>query len=84
VFKSFARLSDSVACSPLTSAQSASESCGTASDSMLATVENECVYAHYIKREDKDAACVERNMEAALPAGLEFQVEPPEHTLCSV
>jgi tRNA U34 5-carboxymethylaminomethyl modifying enzyme MnmG/GidA len=58
----------------LTAIQTAAESCGSADEALLATVENECVYENYIKREDKDAVQVHRNMEAALPEGFEYQV----------
>ena len=58
----------------MTLIQAAAESCGAADEALLATVENECVYENYIKREDKDAVQVHRNMEAALPEGFEYQV----------
>ncbi len=41
---------------------------------MIATVENDCVYANYVTREDKDAASVLRNMDATLSEDLEYQV----------
>lgn len=61
-------------CIRMTAIQAAAESCGAADEALLATVENECVYENYIKREDKDAVQVHRNMEAALPEGFEYQV----------
>jgi tRNA U34 5-carboxymethylaminomethyl modifying enzyme MnmG/GidA len=32
------------------------------------------MYTNYIKREDKDAACLHSNIDAALPEGFEYQV----------
>jgi tRNA U34 5-carboxymethylaminomethyl modifying enzyme MnmG/GidA len=60
---------------PLTlTTQAAAESCGAADTAMLATVENECVYTNYVKREDKEAAGLLRNMDAVLPKDFEYQV----------
>ncbi len=61
-------------CARLTAVQAAAESCGAADKALLVSLENECVYENYIKREDKDAVQVHRNMEAALPDGFEYQV----------
>ena len=60
---------------PLTlTTQTAAEWCGAADTAMLATVENECVYTNYVKREDKEAAGLLRNMDAVLPKDFEYQV----------
>ncbi len=56
------------------SLQAAAQSCSSSVDTMIATVENDCVYANYVTREDKDAASVLRNMDATLSEDLEYQV----------
>ena len=54
--------------------QAAAQSCSSCTDAMVATVENDCVYANYVTREDKDAASVLKNMDATLSEDLEYQV----------